>query len=156
MVSSARIFFAGVGTTFVILGAGFGGGLFMANSALKEPTHQARAAEPPSPVRVILPTSAEDAQPTPPLQQVAAVEPSPAPSSEPLKAAPPEKRVEKVDTRKAEIEVRERRKHYAERKARREAYRAKQQLEPREREQAPVMASGGDEPRHSSLNFFGN
>ncbi len=34
MASNARIFFAGAGTTFVILGAGFGGGLFMANSAL--------------------------------------------------------------------------------------------------------------------------
>jgi outer membrane biosynthesis protein TonB len=153
MASSAR--FAGVGTTFVILGAGFGGGLFMASSALKEPTHQARAAEAPSPVRVILPTSGEAAQPTPPLQQVAAVEPAPAQSPVPLKAAPPEKRGEKVDTRKAEIEVRERRKRYAERKARREL-RAQQQLETREREQAPVMASGGDEPRQSSFNFFGN
>ena len=159
MVSRARIFFAGVGTTFVILGAGFGGGLFMANSALKEPTHQARAAEPPSPVRVILPTSAEDAQPTPPLQQVAAVEPSPAPSSEPLKAAPPEKRVEKVDTRKAEIEVRERRKRYAERKARRQAEKAKreQQIEQAERQEPPIMAFGGDERRQNSgFGFFGN
>ena len=53
MASSARIFFAGVGTTFLILGAGFGGGLLMANSALKEPTgYQAKAkAEPSAPLR---------------------------------------------------------------------------------------------------------
>ena len=30
MASNARIFLAGVGTTFIILGAGFGGGLLMA------------------------------------------------------------------------------------------------------------------------------
>jgi hypothetical protein len=89
------------------------------------------------------------------MRQVAAVEPAPAESPEPLKATPPEKRVEKVDIRKAEIEVRERRKRYAERKARREL-RTKQQLETREREQAPVMAFGGDEPRQSSFNFVGN
>ena len=38
MASNFRIFFAGVGTTFIILGVGFGGGLMMAKSALEEPT----------------------------------------------------------------------------------------------------------------------
>ena len=54
MASNAGIFFAGVGTTFIILGAGFGGGLMMATSALKEPAeYRNRAsAEPPSPDRV--------------------------------------------------------------------------------------------------------
>jgi hypothetical protein len=33
MASNARIFFAGVGTTFVILAIGFGGGLMLAKSA---------------------------------------------------------------------------------------------------------------------------
>jgi hypothetical protein len=31
MASNARIFFAGVGTTFVILAVGFSGGLILAN-----------------------------------------------------------------------------------------------------------------------------
>ena len=68
MASSTRMFFAGVGNTFAILGVGSGGGLLMADSALKEPAgYQARAtAEPPSPVRVILPTTAEAAQPMQP------------------------------------------------------------------------------------------
>jgi type IV secretory pathway VirB10-like protein len=160
MRSSTRIFFAGVGTTFVILGVGFGGGLFMANSALKEPAgHQAKAkSELPTPARVILPTTAEAAQPPkqPAPQQVVAVELAPAPSPEPVKAAPSEKRVEKVDTKKAEMEVREGRKRYAERKARREAYRARQQVEPRAREEAPILAFGSDEPPRQSMGFFGN
>jgi hypothetical protein len=152
MASSARIFFAGVGTTFVILGVGFGGGLLMAKSALKEATgYQARAtAEPPSPVRVILPASAEAAQPPQPPQQVATVESAP----EPVKEVQPEKRVDKVDNKKAEAEERERRKRYAERKAKREAARARQKLEARERVDAPVVAFGGDDtPR---LGLFGN
>jgi type IV secretory pathway VirB10-like protein len=161
MTSSARIFFAEVGTTFVILAVGFGGGLFMANSALKEPTgYQAKAkTEPSSPVRGILPTSAEAVQPAQPprpaAEQVAAVEPASAPSSEPVQAAPPEKRVEKADTKKAEMEVREGRKRYAERKAWREASRVRQQLAPRVREDARVLAFGSDEPQRG-FGFFGN
>ena len=52
MASNARIFFAGVGTTFLILGVGFGGGLILASSTLKQPAaYQACAtAEPPSPL----------------------------------------------------------------------------------------------------------
>ena len=152
MVSSMRIFFAGVGTTFLILGVGFGGGLLMAKSALKEPTgYQARATvEPSPPVRVILPTSAETAQPPQPLQQVASVSSAP----EPLKEVEPEKRVEKIDTKKAEAEVRERRKRYVERKARREAARARHQLEARARVDAPVLAFGGEDT--SRVGFFGN
>jgi len=153
MASNARIFFAGVGTTFVILCAGFGGGLLMAKSALKDPVgHQARATpEPPLPVRVILPTSAEAAQaPQPPQkssQQVEAI-------AEPVRAAQPEMRVEKTDTKKASAEVRERRKRYAERKSRREAARARQQLQPREQEGTPVLAFGGDDIGRPML--FGN
>jgi hypothetical protein len=69
MASSAAIFFAGVGTTFMILGAGFGGGLMIAKSALQEPAgYQNRApAEPPSPDRIVLPSTAEAAQPPQPL-----------------------------------------------------------------------------------------
>jgi hypothetical protein len=152
MASNAQIFFAGIGTTFAILGVGFGGGAFMANSTLKEPTHQTRAAEQPSPIRVILPASAEAAQaPQLQTQHIAAVETEPA-KAEPVKAAP-EKRIEKIDSRKAEKQVRERRKQYADRKAKREAARARQQPEPRE--EPAIMAFGRDEPRQS-FNLFGN
>ena len=60
MASNAGIFFAGVGTTFIILGAGFGGGLMMATSVLKEPVgYQKRTSdEPPPAVRMILPSTA--------------------------------------------------------------------------------------------------
>ena len=159
MATNARIFFAGVGTTFIILGIGFGGGLFMANSALKEPAgYRARAtAEPSSPVRVVLPTSAEAAQPRSAIPTVpdSATGCCSGPPSEQAKAAPPEKHVEKIDTRKAEADARERRKRYAERKAKREAVRARQQMEPRERVDAPVMAFGGDETQRG-FGFFGN
>ena len=36
MTSHARIFFAGVGTTFIILAIGFGGGVLLATSAVKD------------------------------------------------------------------------------------------------------------------------
>jgi type IV secretory pathway VirB10-like protein len=159
MASNAGIFLAGVGTTFIILGAGFAGGLMMATSALKEPTGvQNRASsEPPSPVRVILPSTAEAAEPPQASQQITTA-PLPLP---PVKEAhaPVERQVEKVDTRKAEAEQRERRKRYAERKAKRQAERAKrqQQIEQGEYQEAPIMAFGGDEPRRSGgFGFFGN
>ena len=164
MASNAGILLAGVGTTFIILGAGFGGGLLMATSALKEPTgYQNRASqEPPSPARVILPSTAEAAQPPQPSQQIAtAPEPPLPPPLQPVKAAqaPVERQVEKVDTRKAEAEQRERRKRYAERKAKRQAERAKrqEQIEQGEHQEAPIMAFGGDEPRRTGgFGFFGN
>ena len=150
MASSARIFFAGVGTTFAILGVGFGGGLLMAISAIKEPVgYQARAtAQPPSPVRVILPTTAEAAQPTQPPQRVALSDVVP----EAAREAQPEKRLEQIDLRKTEAELRERRKRYAERKAKREAARARQLA--RARSDAPIMAFGGENT--PSLALFGN
>jgi hypothetical protein len=162
MASNAGIFFAGVGTTFIILGAGFGGGLMMAKSALNEPTgYQTRAsAEPPSPARVILPSSAEAARPPQPPQHIDAT-PQPPPQMQPVKEAEPsvEKPVDKMDTRKAEAERREHRKRYAERKAKRQAERTKrqQQIEQGERLEAPILAFGGDERRQSGgFGFFGN
>ncbi|MET3839910.1 hypothetical protein [Bradyrhizobium sp. OAE829] len=156
MASSARIFFAGVGTTFVILGVGFGSGLLMANSALKEPSgYQARTTtELLSPVRVILPTTAEAAQPPQPPQQTSQQAAVVGPAPEPVQAAQPEKRAEKPDAKKAEAEVRERRKRYAERKLKREAARAKQRPETREHEEGRVMAFGGDDS--SRVALFGN
>jgi type IV secretory pathway VirB10-like protein len=164
MASNAGIFFAGVGTTFIILGAGFGGGLMMATSALKEPVgYQKRTSDEPRPAaRVILPSTAEAAQPPQPAQQTAtAPEPPPPPPLQPAKEAEPavQKQVEKVDTKKVESEQRERRKRYAERKARRQAERAKrqQQIERNEPQEAPILAFGGDEPsRSGGFGFFGN
>jgi hypothetical protein len=153
MASSARIFFAGIGTSFIILGAGFAGGLMLAKSALQDTPVQARASTPPLDlVRVILPTTAEAAQPPQPSAA------SPVQTVPPSEAKVPEKQVEKVDTRKAEAEERERKKRYAERKARRTA-RAKQQLEAKRQidqaiPQPGIMAFGGDEPR--PVGFFGN
>jgi hypothetical protein len=43
MASSAGIFFAGIGTAFIIIGAGFGGGLMFANSAVHNVPAQMRA-----------------------------------------------------------------------------------------------------------------
>ena len=164
MSSNARIFFAGVGTTFVILAVGFGTGLMMASSTLPDTARRAgSSSERLAPVRVILPASAEPAQPPQQLQpeqpMTAAI---PAPESRPQAQqvkevqAPPEKRVEKPDTRRAEAEQRERRRRSAERKAKKLATaRARQQLEQQSRERAPaVMAFGGNEQPH--MGFFGN
>lgn len=93
------------------------------------------------PVRVILPASSEPAQ-SPQPSTTTITEPTSAAS--PLKEAlVPEKSSEKVDTRKADAEERERRKRYADRKARWSAERAKRKQEmdagPRE---APIVALG--------------
>jgi outer membrane biosynthesis protein TonB len=162
MSSKVRIFFAGVGTTFVILAVGFGGELIMAKSALKEPTgYQPQAnTESITPVRVILPTSAEAAQPPQP-SAAAVATPEPQPQVQPSVKevqAPVEKQVEKADTRKAEAEERARRRRYAEHKAKKiAAARALQQQEPqtRERSEPGIVAFGGDQPRFGG-GFFGN
>ena len=167
MASNLRIFFAGVGTTFILLGVGFGGGLMMAKSALEEPTgHRSPApSEPLPPFRVILPSTTEAALPpqSPKEQQVVAAspEPAPQPQAQPAKEvvqAPVEQQVDKVDT-KQKAEERARRKRVAERKAKRlAAERAKHQhIEPDERPRGPVMAFGGDEPLKSGggFGFFG-
>jgi outer membrane biosynthesis protein TonB len=159
MSSNGRIFFAGVGTTFVILAVGFGGGLMIAKSALNQPQgYQARASsEPVSSVRVILPTTAEAAQP--PQPGSSAPNPEPQAQTEPVRnvEVPVQKQIEKVDTRKAQAEERERRRRYAERKAKKlAAARAHQQMEQagRGQQQPGIMAFGGeDQPQ---MNFFGN
>jgi hypothetical protein len=64
------------------------------------------------------------------------------------------------DTRKPEIEERERKRRYAERKAKRQAEaRARQQREqrqPRGREDAPILAFGGDNSERLGGGFFDN
>jgi hypothetical protein len=112
------------------------------------------------PARVILPSTADAAQP-PSSQPIATAPEPPLPPSRPVKGAqaPVERQVEKVDTRKAEAEQRERRKRYAERKAKWQAERIKRQqpIEQGEHQEAPIMAFGSDEPRRSGgFGFFGN
>ena len=140
MSSNARIFFAGVGTTFLLLTVGFGTGLMMASSTLQETTGRAGSnSERLAPVRVILPASAEPAQPPPPLQPerpttTAIPAPDTQPQGQQVKEVQValEKQVEKPDTRKAEAEQRERRRRSAERKAKQlAAARARQQLDSR-------------------------
>jgi hypothetical protein len=159
MATSSGAFFAGMGTTLVVLAVGLGGGLMMAKSAVKESGgYQTRtASEALTPVRVILPNSAEAAQP--PQQQASSLpEPAAQPNLQPAKQV--QAPVEKADTRKPEAEERERKRRYAERKARRQAEaRAREQREqqkPREREDAPILAFSGDSAPRFGGGFFGN
>ena len=164
-MTNARIFFAGVGTTVLLIGAGFGGGLMMAKTAM-EPAAPSRttAAERLPPARVIIPASVEPAPaPTPRAAPEAAQAPAPqlqantVPETEISARAERDKEAERAEKKKAEAAERERRKRVAERKARRDAVRlAKQRQDQQEQqERAPIMAFGGDEqPR--TTNFFGN
>jgi hypothetical protein len=155
MASSARIFFAGVGTTFLILGVGFGGGVMMADSAFKNSTTSQAQARIESPVRVILPTT-QAAQPPqsevqPQSQQVTAVAAAPlVPVTQPLKELGT--RTESVDVRK---EVAEERRRHAERRAKRQAERTRRQQQVQPSQAATVMAFGREEPQRG-LGFFGN
>ena len=84
MSSNARVFFAGVGTTFVILAVGFGTGLMMASSTLQDTTGRAGSTSVRlAPVRVILPASAEPAQPQPLQPEQPTTTAIPAPESQP-------------------------------------------------------------------------
>jgi type IV secretory pathway VirB10-like protein len=159
MASNARVFFAGVGTTFVILAIGFGGGLMLAKTAMEPSASSHSIADQLPPVRVILPASAEAAMPPPqpPVEPAAAPEPSPPvmAAKEAQQAFEKEKQIERAERRKAEAEERARRKKYAERKARREAAR----LVNRQQEQQPgILAFGvdGDQSRGGAGSFFGN
>ena len=162
MATTTGAFFAGIGTTFVVLAFGFGGGLMMAKSVHEPSGYQARAAsEAPTAVRVILPNSAEAAQP-PQHQQTSPLPEPVQPAIQPAREvqAPAEKQVEQADTRKAEAEERERKRRYAERKARRQAEararEPREQQQPRDREDAPVMAFSGDSSSRLGGGFFGN
>jgi hypothetical protein len=162
MATNTGAFFAGIGTTFVVLTIGFGGGLMIAKSALKEPSeYQTRAAsESRTPVRVILPTSAEAAQP--PQQERQAASP-PEPTSQP--AVQPAKQLqallEKQDTKKLEADELERKRRYAARKAKRQSAEARarvqrEQQNPRIREDTPILAFSGDSSPRFGGGFFGN
>ena len=151
MASSARIFFAGIGTTFVIIAAGFGGGLLFAKTALHDSPVQNRASSHQiEPIRVILPTTAEAALAPQPIAV-----PVPMVLAPEIKVAP--KQIEKVDTKRIEAEESARKKRYAERIARRNAV-ARQQMETRQQvarvSQPGVLAFNGDDTRAGG--FFGN
>ena len=151
MASNARIFFAGVSTTFAILAIGFGGGVLLAKSALHDPSHQARASsEPPSGIRVILPMSAEPALPVSAAAQT--TQPQTQSEIQPVAMTEVEKPIEKADQKKAERDGKVERRRQAERKARRIAALRARQIARQGRPQPNIMAFGGDEPRP----FFGN
>jgi len=156
MSSSARIFFAGVGTTFVILAAGFGGGLMMAKSAVYDAPAQTRATlPPPPPVRTGLPPSAE---PAPQLAAEAHPPPTPEPVP-PIAQRPPESSMQSEDAKQEEArkekDLRAERRRVAERKAKRiAAARARQLAETRDQQEPRIMAFDGGPPRLGG--FFGN
>ena len=123
--------------------------------------YRASTSERLAPLRVILPASAEPAQPLQAEQPTTTAIPVPEsqPQAQQVKEvqATPEKRVEKPDNRRAEAEQRERRRRSAERKAKKIATaRARQQLEQQSREREPgIMAFGGiEQPR--MMGFLGN
>jgi type IV secretory pathway VirB10-like protein len=153
MASSARVFFAGVGTTFAILAVGFGGGIMLAKSALRDPAPTRASAEPPAPARVIL---AATAAPAVPAAEPAMPEPKfqVQPARDTQAAAVPTQ-VEKADPKKAERESRAQRKRIAERKARKIAAERARRMEAQQQQQAPgILAFGGDQSRTGG--FFGN
>lgn len=151
MASNARIFFAGVGTTFVILAFGFSGGLILAKSAFHDRPQQTRASSEPTPaMRVILPLSSEPA--TQEAERTTPPEPTVQPAQE--VHAPVERQVEKANPRKAERDSKAERRRYAERKAKRiAAANARLQVEPREQTVPGIMAFGGYDSR---TRFFRN
>src|SRR4051794_7116898 len=61
MAINTGTFFAGVGTTFVILAVGFGGGLMLARSAMEPTTTAPVRADQVAAARVILPTPVQAA-----------------------------------------------------------------------------------------------
>jgi type IV secretory pathway VirJ component len=170
-MSNASVFFVGAGTTILLLGAGFGGGLLFAKAAI-EPVAQHRETEANrlAPARVILPAYAEPA-PAPNPSEAA----SPVPVSGPkpqgelqvvsakdvqVQSGPAEKdkQVERTEQRKAEAAQRESRRRYAER-ARREAARAKQQQaqeqqETRRQQQSGIVAFSADDEQSKSGALF--
>jgi len=164
-MTNARIFFAGVGTAILLIGAGFGGGLMMAKTTMQS-TRPSRtmAADRLPPVRVILPASAEAAPPSASAPAAEAVPAASAPDEQnKVRAtdisarAEKDKDAERAEKKKSEAAEREHRKRVADRKAKREAARLAKQRQQQQNQQdrAPVMAFGDDEqPRMTGL--FGN
>jgi hypothetical protein len=154
MASNTLVFLAGVGTTFVILTAGFSGGWVFTKAAFDDRPGPTRADPGPLPrVRVILPAYAEPAPGTPSVPEQSQIEAQAAkPEVQPVREPPTLAQVSKPDPSTAERQLRVERRRQAERKARKiAAARAKQQMEAQTRQEPGIMAFGGDGPR-----LFGN
>lgn len=150
MASNARVFFARMGTTFIIRAVGFGSGVILARTTMELPAPSPSLATRLPPARVILPASAEAVVPPQPLvETVAAPDPSPlvTPVKQAQQAQKRDNQAERAEQRKAEAEERARRKKYAERKAKREADRLAAQ-------QPGVMAFGSDDNQRCGGGFF--
>jgi type IV secretory pathway VirB10-like protein len=175
-MSNARIFFAGMGISVLLLGVGFGSGLMLASTAMQPVTqNRATAADRLPPARVVLPASAEAASARlapAPVETLVATGVSTPQSQERPQLAPArdvqaqsqsterDKQAERAEKKKPEAEERDRRRRYAERKARREAARAKQQPEQQyeaRRLQPNIVAFGGNEEQSRiEASSFGN
>jgi type IV secretory pathway VirB10-like protein len=149
MSTNARILLAGV-LTSVIVAVGFGSSL-LAQSRIKQPSgYQSPAnSQQLTPVRVILPASAEPAQPPQPSTVVAS---ETAPQTQAVQPPTPAvKQVERAEALKPTAdERRERRRRYVERRSKMIAARAQMER----RGEPGILAFGGDEPRRSG--FPGN
>jgi len=157
MASSGRIFFAGVGTTFVILAIGFGAGLMLAKASIEPAARSYSSADPLPPVRVILPASADPALPSQTPVQIADTPPEnqrAAPLNEALQAFETEKPIDRAERRKAEADERGRRKKVAERKAARLAQ--EQEQRQRSKQQASILAFGQADDQPRGGGFFGH
>ena len=155
MASNAVAFFAGVGTTFVILTAGFSSGLVFTKAAFDDTRAATRAdPRPPPSVRVILPAYGEPAPSAIPVSDQPQTEATLAtPEAQTVREAPtPAAHVSAPDPRTVERNLRAERRKQAERKARKvAAARARQEMKAQTHQAPRVMAFGGDGP-----HFFGN
>ena len=155
MASNAVVFFAGVGTTFVILTAGFSSGLVFTKAAFDDTRAPTRAdPRPPPSVRVVLPAYGEPASSATPVSdqpQIEAMLATPDSQTAP-EASTPVTQVSAPDPRTVERNLRAERRKQAERKARKvAAARARQEMKAQTHQAPGVMAFGGDGP-----HFFGN
>lgn len=155
MASNAVLFFAGVGTTFVILTAGFGSGLVFTKAAFDDTRAPARGdLRPPPSVRVVLPAYGEPASSAAPVPDQPRTEATLAiPEAKTgREASTPVAQVSTPDPRTVERNLRAERRKQAERKARKvAAAKARQEMKAQTQQPPSVMAFGGDGP-----HFFGN
>ena len=154
MASNAVVFFAGVGTTFVILTAGFGSGLVFTKAAFDDMRAPTRAdPRPPPSVRVILPAYGEPAPSATSVPDQPPTEATLATPDQSVREAPtPVAQVFTPDSRMVERNLRTERRKQTERKARKvAAARARQEMKAQTQLAPSVMAFGGDGP-----HFFGN
>ena len=168
MASTERIVFAGVATSVLLIGAGFGSGILLGKAAVDVPQKVMQTAREsvPAPDRVILPVTTAAIAPltaVPPVQAAATTpiapqaKPEPAPEFIPVKDVHVQQDIEKGKqaARQAEAEKqqaakkaaeRERHKRYAAQKARQEAAR-KQQEQQQQLQQQQEALRQSERPR---------